>query len=140
MLGIDEILHLRRAADILGISEATLRNWSRLQLISTLSTDPVSFSIEEIERIRKGILSGEILKLNSRANKTQSTTKNRTIRHLSDKQITGIVQEIMEWHKFPIGSQYNFRNERQLLVYETDTYENIVKAHELMMSAERIAA
>lgn len=34
--------------------------------------------------------------------------------------------------RFPPGSQLSFRNERQKMVWETDTYENIVKAYEEM--------
>ena len=45
------------------------------------------------------------------------------------------IEGIMNWHKFPIGSQYNFRNYRQILVYEPDTFENILKAHNAMMGA-----
>lgn len=33
---------------------------------------------------------------------------------------------------FPEGSQYSFRNDRQILVYKPDTYENIVAAYEAM--------
>ena len=33
---------------------------------------------------------------------------------------------------FPPGSQYSFRTPRQKLVYEPDTFENIVKAYEGM--------
>lgn len=50
------------------------------------------------------------------------------------------IPAIMDWHKFPIGSQYNFRNDRQMLVYERDTFENILAAHEEMARKERIAA
>lgn len=33
---------------------------------------------------------------------------------------------------FPPGSQYAFRNERQILIWEPDTFENIVRAYEDM--------
>ena len=50
------------------------------------------------------------------------------------------LKKLMAAGGFPEGSQFSFRNDRQILVYEPDTFENIVKAHEAMFSAERIAA
>ena len=41
---------------------------------------------------------------------------------------------------FPPGSQYSFRNERQLLVWEPDTFENIVRAYEDMNKQKEMAA
>jgi len=34
--------------------------------------------------------------------------------------------------RFPPGSQFSFKNEKQLMVWESDTYENIVKHYEAM--------
>jgi hypothetical protein len=41
---------------------------------------------------------------------------------------------------FPPGSQYDFRTDRQALIWEPDTYENIVRAYEEMMSQEEKVA
>ena len=41
---------------------------------------------------------------------------------------------------FPPGSQYDFRTERQLLVWEPDSFENIVKSFDAMMQPQEIAA
>jgi hypothetical protein len=42
---------------------------------------------------------------------------------------------------FPVGTQFEFKNDRQLLVYESDDYENIVRAHnQLMLNDEKVAA
>lgn len=37
---------------------------------------------------------------------------------------------------FPPGSQYSFRTERQILIWEPDSYENIVRAYERMQAGE----
>lgn len=42
---------------------------------------------------------------------------------------------------FPPGSQYDFRTKRQILIWEPDTFENIVRSYEEMMApAEQVAA
>ena len=42
------------------------------------------------------------------------------------------VRRLAEVVGFPEGSQYSFRNVRQILIYKPDTYENIVEAYEAM--------
>lgn len=49
--------------------------------------------------------------------------------------------KLLEKGGFPVGTQFEFRNDRQLLVYERDDYENIVKAHNrMLLSSEKVAA
>jgi hypothetical protein len=51
------------------------------------------------------------------------------------------IDKLMAAGGFPIGSQFEFKNDKQLLVYERDDYENIVKAHNrLMIQTEKVAA
>lgn len=51
------------------------------------------------------------------------------------------LETLMAKGGFPIGTQFEFKNDRQLLVYESDDYENIVKAHNrLMLNEEKVAA
>ena len=49
-------------------------------------------------------------------------------------------RKLMEKQGFPEGSQYAFRNERQLLVYEPDDFENIVRAFEALQERMKVAA
>lgn len=42
-------------------------------------------------------------------------------------------EALMASSGFPHGSQFSFRNDRQLLVWEPDTYENIMDAYDEMM-------
>lgn len=46
-------------------------------------------------------------------------------------------KRLMEKQGFPLGSQFAFRNAKQLLVYEPDTFENIVKSYVAMMETQQ---
>lgn len=49
--------------------------------------------------------------------------------------------KLLEAGGFPVGTQFAFKNDRQLLVYERDDYENIVKAHNrLTLKEEKVAS
>lgn len=50
------------------------------------------------------------------------------------------MKKLLDWHEFPVGSQLSFKHDRQMIVYEPDTFENLVAAHEQMRDKERIAA
>lgn len=47
---------------------------------------------------------------------------------------------LLEKQGFPLGSQFAFKNDRQLLVYEEDTFDNIVRAYESMQASLEKAA
>lgn len=46
------------------------------------------------------------------------------------------IDRLLEKTGFPPGSQYAFRTDRQILVWEPDSYENIVRAYERMQAGE----
>ncbi len=50
------------------------------------------------------------------------------------------VRKLMTATGFPEGSQFSFRNDQQLLVWEPDDYELMVNAYEKMFDEKRIAA
>lgn len=50
------------------------------------------------------------------------------------------VRKLADLVGFPEGSQYSFRNDRQRLVYEPDTLENIVRAWEAMFPVQEAVA
>ncbi len=45
------------------------------------------------------------------------------------------LKKLMAAGGFPEGSQFSFRNKRQILVYESDTFENIMRAHNAMVDS-----
>ena len=57
-----------------------------------------------------------------------------------DEKVQYNQKKLLERQGFPEGSQFAFKNERQLLVYEPDTFENIVRAYEAMEEAKQEAA
>lgn len=57
-----------------------------------------------------------------------------------DKTVQYDQVKLLERQGFPPGSQFSFKNDRQLLVYEPDTFENIVRAYETMLERKQEAA
>lgn len=55
-------------------------------------------------------------------------------------EMTIDVKRLAEMIGFPEGSQYSFRNERQILIYRPDTFENIVAAYESMFPVQEAVA
>lgn len=49
-------------------------------------------------------------------------------------------EQLMASSGFPFGSQFSFRNERQLLVWKPDTFENIISSFDEMDEQKRAAA
>jgi len=57
-----------------------------------------------------------------------------------DEKVQYNQKKLLERQGFPEGSQFAFKNDRQLLVYEPDTFENIVKAYSSMEERKAEAA
>lgn len=69
----ETLLSLKQAASELNVSEATIRNWIKLELITPFNKRKNIIAQNEVIRIRNQILNGEISKLRSRANKLNSS-------------------------------------------------------------------
>ena len=68
-----EILNIKNAADLLGISTATVRNWIKNgQLPTYKNNNNYFFYRTDVEKIKSKLLSGELEKLNKRANKIKA--------------------------------------------------------------------
>ena len=69
----EEKMHISvsQTAEILGISNATVRNWVRLGKISAITEKPLSFDKKVVLKIHKQLENSELLK--SRRNKTRSS-------------------------------------------------------------------
>ena len=67
------VLNIENAADLLGISKATVRNWIKSgQLPAHNKNNSYFFYRADIEKIKSKLLSGELEKLNKRANKIKA--------------------------------------------------------------------
>src|SRR5678816_2645982 len=57
-----------------------------------------------------------------------------------DEKVQYDQKKLLEKQGFPEGSQFAFKNDRQLMVYEPDSFENIVRALEAMQERKKEAA
>ena len=62
-----------QAAQIIGASSATIRNWAKAGHIVPVSTHPLAFLEESVLNLKSEIGSGSFGRLRTRANKVEST-------------------------------------------------------------------
>ena len=70
-----EYLDLDETISILGVSSATIRNWIKHSYITPqeISNKKLIFASSQIKDLKEKIISGEINRLNKRANKKNSS-------------------------------------------------------------------
>ncbi|HLD63468.1 MAG TPA: TaqI-like C-terminal specificity domain-containing protein, partial [Candidatus Peribacteraceae bacterium] len=74
-LGTDKAMKqisVDRAAKIVGVSSATMRNWAKAGHIAPTKTRPLSFTEMEVMSLKNQLSSGSLQKLKTRANKVRS--------------------------------------------------------------------
>ncbi|MDD4211735.1 MAG: N-6 DNA methylase [Clostridia bacterium] len=86
------------AANILNVSEATVRNWMKSGLLNS------ELTIENVKFIKSSISNGEIERLNKRANKSKSSKSFVPSEYTNDESILNVVHEIVN------QSQSQFKN------------------------------
>lgn len=84
---------------MLSVSEATLRNWVRLGIVETQSRRPMCFKRQHIDNLLRRIETGDVQRLNSRANKLHSNLESSSISHLADQRLKSIATKIIERHQ-----------------------------------------
>ena len=71
-----EKLNIAETSEILGVSNATVRNWIRHNYLSPLNSDSdLIFDHKEVAILKEDIENGKIVRLNKRANKRNSDKK-----------------------------------------------------------------
>ena len=70
-----EVISLRQSALMMGVSIATIRNWVKAGHLAPVAHRPLLFDAPEVQSMRARIVSGEIVRLRSRANKTGSRAR-----------------------------------------------------------------
>lgn len=69
-------LNISQTSEILGVSNATIRNWIKHNYLSPLENEnDVLFEYREVDTLKKNIDNGKIVRLNKRANKRNSSRK-----------------------------------------------------------------
>ncbi len=72
LMGEKEIVNIEDVALLLGVSTATVRNWTKCGDLRPISNNKYNFYFQEIQKVKNNIKNGEINKLNGRANKSKS--------------------------------------------------------------------
>jgi len=67
-----QLINTRQAADLLEVSEATVRNWVRHGYISPVTGSVKRFSVADLENLKQRISVGELDRLRRRANKNKA--------------------------------------------------------------------
>lgn len=90
----DAFYDLRQAAEALGVSQATIRNWTRSKLLSPQRMGrSLAFPKSDVEGLRAQIQSGSLKRLKSRANKNENNNV-RLHSELAEKAVIDAVTEI----------------------------------------------
>ena len=89
-------LSLAQVSEKLGVSEATVRNWVRLNVIEASNRSPLTINLAEVEKIQHQIQMGDLNKLSKRANKLHSLEQKSNISHLSDVVTQDAALEILD--------------------------------------------
>jgi len=98
-------IHIKQAADILGVSDATIKNWIKQEYLNPLNLDnTLYFDRYEITQINEKIKNGKLDRLNSRANKRNSTKKFVPIEYIGQE---GSLIEIADITNYIIKSSLN---------------------------------
>ncbi len=98
---MSEKINLFKTSEILGVSNATIRNWVRHNYLSPIKNESdVLFEINEVHSLKENIDKGNIARLNKRANKRNSSKqfipKEYTGNNDIDAKIISISNYILE--------------------------------------------
>lgn len=103
-IGADDSLHcsITAAAETLGVSSATIRNWVKLGHLIAASERPLLIQKSSLHVLDREIRSGKTSRLKSRANKTVSTNAiipNEYVRKPRSLQTVDLVADWFQKHK-----------------------------------------
>ena len=138
-------LNIENAADLLGISTATVRNWVKSgQLPTNNSNNNYFFYRTDIEKIKSKLLSGELEKLNKRANKIKSKRTFIPEEHIKTKtnldEFNCIINFIQKNNIKPTLALFllslNFLKKEKILL--TMDFQNIKKGKGLLITNKQI--
>jgi len=99
-------------AQMLGISETSVKNWVRHGFIETVINDKDFFFLEnDVLSLRRRILSGDLKRLNSRANKSNSSRTflpDELFKNGDEKRIVSEISSFIMRHNIPASSALFF--------------------------------
>lgn len=96
-----EYLDLNETVSILGVSSATVRNWIKHNYLTPKETSnkKLVFYSNQIKELKEKIASGEVNRLNKRANKKSSSSTFIPDEYADNQEVITLVQEILENHR-----------------------------------------
>lgn len=96
-----EYIDLHETVSLLGVSSATIRNWIKHNYLTPKETSgkKLVFASSQINELKKKIASGEVNRLNTRANKKNSVNTFIPDEYADNQEVIKLVQEILENHK-----------------------------------------
>jgi len=92
-----EIVSVKEAAEILGISEATLRNWIKLKHIGIADSLSGYLSLESVLNLKQSISNNENGKLKGRANKKSSNNSFIPTEYLGNNGSVRQIEELLNF-------------------------------------------
>ncbi len=85
-----------RAAQMVGVSAATLRNWAKAGHIVAVKTTPLSFSEMDVFGLKNQLSAGTLQKLKTRANKARSEASTLPSEYASNDALIDHIKAIVE--------------------------------------------
>ncbi|MDD2634064.1 MAG: TaqI-like C-terminal specificity domain-containing protein [Bacteroidales bacterium] len=99
----DKLINIKTAANILNVSEATVRNWIKTGLLNSKLRE------SNVINVKNSIANGDIKRLNKRANKSKSTKSFIPSEYLDDTNVLESVSDIIKY------SRKHFNNNAEII-------------------------
>ncbi len=95
-----EYLDLNETVSMLGVSSATIRNWIKHNYLTPkkIPNKKLVFHRDQIKELKEKIASGEVNRLNKRANKKNSSNTFIPDEYADNQEVIKLVQKILENH------------------------------------------
>lgn len=103
------LLTLEEAATVLGISKASIKNWEKHGYLKALHN--TMYSPVDVKDLKEKILTGEIKRLGSRANKTSSTNQFIPLEYVNNSVSIDLLEKIVLF-----VLEYNIKPEQALFL------------------------
>jgi type I restriction-modification system DNA methylase subunit len=97
----NKYLDIQETLSILGVSSATVRNWIKHEYLTPqkMYSKKLTFDYEQVNKLKEKIASGELNRLNKRANKKHSSTTFIPDEYAENQEVKDFVQEVVEGYK-----------------------------------------
>lgn len=129
-----EYINLNQVVSLLGVSSATVRNWVKHNYLrpEEKNGNKMVFSSNEVTELKKKIASGEVNRLNKRANKKSSQTTFIPDEYADNSEVIDLVQELvsictlkeLDRERVLFSVAINLLSKKGLVTY--DGFENLV--------------